>query len=160
MISTRSIECVSPHPLIDPSTPSPSVSKPLLVPREGKFTHDVAMGLGLKTRRVHVCVVAGKHLVSADENGLSDPYVQVALDNSPASVFNSRSNRTKTARRTLNPVWGGGRGETFTFARAPGASEVQLRSGTTTGGYGGRSFSASRRYPCSRRRGTGRGPIT
>lgn len=110
------------------------VSKPLLVPREGKFTHDVAMGLGLKTRRVHVCVVAGKHLVSADDNGLSDPFVQVALDNSPASAFNSRSNRTKTARRTLNPVWGGGRGETFTFARAPGASEVQLRLWDDDGG--------------------------
>ena len=88
----------------------------------------------MKTRRVHVCVVAGKHLVSADENGLSDPYVQAALDNSPASVCNSRSNRTKTARRTLNPVWGGGRGETFTFARAPGASEVQLRVWDANGG--------------------------
>lgn len=102
--------------------------------REGKFTHDVATASGLKTRRVHVCVVAGKHLVSADENGLSDPYVHVALDNSPASVFNSRSNRTKTARRTLNPVWGGGRGETFTFVRAPGAAEVQLRVWDADGG--------------------------
>ena len=83
---------------------------------------------------MHVCVVAGKHLVSADENGLSDPYVHVALDNSPASVFNSRSNRTKTARRTLNPVWGGGRGETFTFVRAPGAAEVQLRVWDADGG--------------------------
>ena len=135
-----------------PSTPSPSVSVSRSLSRttsggksstdgvgvarvrEGKFTHDVATSLGLKTRRVHVCVVAGKHLVSADENGLSDPYVQAALDNSPASVCNSRSNRTKTARRTLNPVWGGGRGETFTFARAPGASEVQLRVWDANGG--------------------------
>ena len=95
--------------------------------REGRFTHDVAMGLGAAVRHVHVCVVAGKHLVSADENGLSDPYVQVHLDNSPSAECTARRHRTQTQRRTLNPVWGEGNGETFTFRRAPGAAEVQLR---------------------------------
>ena len=75
----------------------------------------------------NVCVVAGKHLVSADENGLSDPYVQVHLDNSPSAECTAHRHRTQTQRRTLNPVWGEGNGETFTFRRAPGAAEVQLR---------------------------------
>lgn len=95
--------------------------------REGRFTHDVAMSLGAAVRHVHVCVVAGKHLASADENGLSDPYVQVHLDNSPSAECTARRHRTNTQRRTLNPVWGEGNGETFTFRRAPGAAEVQLR---------------------------------
>jgi Ca2+-dependent lipid-binding protein len=63
-----------------------------------------ASAVGLAPRHVHVCVIAGKHLIAADANGQSDPFVYVSLDNSAASEVQ----RTEVVTRTLNPVWGDG----------------------------------------------------
>ena len=73
-------------------------------------------------RHVHVCVVAGKHLAASDAGRLTDSFVRARLDNGAAREARSTSVR----RRTLDPVWGAGAGETFTLVRRPGASEVQL----------------------------------
>ena len=74
-------------------------------------------------RHVHVCVIAGKHLAASDAGRLTDAFVRVRLDN--ASL--REESRTGVCRKTLDPVWGAGAGETFTLTRRPGASEVQLR---------------------------------
>ena len=75
------------------------------------------------TRHVHVCVVAGKHLAASDARKLTDAFVRVRLDNGAKR----EERRTSVRRKTLDPVWGAGAGETFTLTRRPGASEVQLR---------------------------------
>ena len=74
-------------------------------------------------RHVHVCVIAGKHLAASDAGRLTDAFVRVRLDNAALR----EESRTGVCRKTLDPVWGAGAGETFTLTRRPGASEVQLR---------------------------------
>ena len=92
----------------------------------GRWTAERAAAHGHPIRHVHVCVVAGKHLVATDDKGLTDAFVRVQLDNAPRSDRRGRGNRTAVAKRTLDPVWGNGAGETFTLERRPGAAEVQL----------------------------------
>ena len=74
-------------------------------------------------RHVHVCVIAGKHLAASDAGRLTDAFVRARLDNGALR----EEKRTGVRRKTLDPVWGAGAGETFTLTRRPGASEVQLR---------------------------------
>ena len=74
-------------------------------------------------RHVHVCVIAGKHLAASDAGRLTDAFVRARLDNGALR----EEKRTDVRRKTLDPVWGAGAGETFTLTRRPGASEVQLR---------------------------------
>lgn len=108
-----------------PSSPHESPLAALPLPAgvaPGRFDAKRASSAALTRRHVHVCVIAGKHLVAADANGLSDPFVCVSLDNSAAAEVQ----RTEVVRRTINPVWGGGAGETFTLRRRPGAAEVCL----------------------------------
>ena len=92
----------------------------------GRWTAERAAAHGHPIRHVHVCVVAGKHLVATDDKGLTDAFVRVRLDNAPRSDRRGRGHRTAVAKRTLDPVWGNGAGETFTLERRPGAAEVQL----------------------------------
>ena len=122
----------------DEAALSRASSRPLTLPpsrrleraklREGKAGAEVlassARPRGVRARRVHVCVLAGKHLAAMDANGLSDAFVRVGLDSS----VRSERKRTETMKRTLDPVWGRGAGETFTFERRAGASEVQLHA--------------------------------
>jgi hypothetical protein len=74
------------------------------------------------TRHVHVCVVAGKHLSASDVGRSTDAFVKLSLDNGLPSEFG----KTETIKRSLDPVWGRGAGETFTVPRRPGACEVVL----------------------------------
>jgi len=74
-------------------------------------------------RHVHVCVLAGKHLAASDIGRLPDAFVKVQLDNGHRREFS----RTATERKTFDPVFGNGEGETFTMTRRPGASEIVLR---------------------------------
>ena len=68
-------------------------------------------------------MIAGKHLAASDAGRLTDAFVRARLDNGALR----EEKRTDVRRKTLDPVWGAGAGETFTLTRRPGASEVQLR---------------------------------
>ena len=59
-----------------PLAPAPLVPPPVLPPlvlppgvRPGRLNAEAASAAGLTPRHVHVCVVAGKHLIAADNNG-------------------------------------------------------------------------------------------
>ncbi len=47
-----------------------------------------------------VKVLEAKNLIGKDCNGLSDPYVRVAIDNHQMEM-----EKTKSLKKTLNPVW-------------------------------------------------------
>ena len=72
------------------------------------------------TRHVHVCVIAAKHLAASDSGRSTDAFVKVFLDNR----LPHEKHKTGVIKRSLDPVWGNGSGETFTLTRRPGASEV------------------------------------
>eukprot|EP00123_Amoebidium_parasiticum_P021473 comp68018_c0_seq1/m.48058 comp68018_c0_seq1/g.48058 ORF comp68018_c0_seq1/g.48058 comp68018_c0_seq1/m.48058 type:complete len:362 (-) comp68018_c0_seq1:10-1095(-) len=58
---------------------------------------DKAMGRVLQYK---IMVVKGRDLAAKDKGGTSDPYVKVRLPHAPDAIV-----KTKTVKRSLNPVW-------------------------------------------------------
>jgi len=53
------------------------------------------------TCELFVEVIAGKDLIAADSNGLSDPYLELA-----PTMKGCKAKKTKVVDKTLNPLWG------------------------------------------------------
>ena len=68
-----------------------------------------------------VTVIRCTGLLSADANGMSDPYVKLGLS-APAGATRIQPARTKTQETTLNPMFG----ETFLFSVAAGDCQLTV----------------------------------
>ena len=55
---------------------------------------------------LRIRVVEGSHLIAADMDGLSDPYVECVLcDDAGTPVPGAMTLRTRYIEKTLNPYW-------------------------------------------------------
>ena len=74
----------------------------------------------VSTQISHFLVIAAKDLVSADKNGLSDPYVKAKII--PEAEDGEAKYKTKTCRKNLNPEFN----ETFVIDIKPADRSKRL----------------------------------